>query len=211
MSDLPNQHMTRPVLPPPPRRRPQTPTPPRRRRVRRSTAAGIAIAAAVAAGAATASVTVGKDTAAPGPAATVTVSVSAPPPSTPSPRPAPDADRATCTAYSRANTLLVAALTAISVIPTGTTITDPPVRATPDFASAVTRAADLFQQASRTLAAGISPGSTAVLSDTAAAAVSALSALSRAYSTYDENNGDVFAMARSATNATAALCDRLAP
>lgn len=202
--------MTPPVLPPPPPPRPREPVP-QRRQVRRRTAAAIAIAAAVTAAAATASVTVGNDTASPGPAATVTVSASAAPSPTPSPLPAAEADRATCTAYSRANTLLGSALAAIAVIPAGTTITDPSVRATPDLAAAVTRTAGLFQQSSRTLAAGISPGSTVVLSDTAAAAASALSALARAYSTYDENNGDVYAMARSAANATAALCDRLAP
>lgn len=203
--------MSPPVLPPPPPPRPHSPAPPRRRRVRRSTAAGIAIAAAAAAAAATASVTVDTDTATPEPAATVTVSVSASPSPTPSPLPAADADRATCTAYSRGVTVFHAAPDALSVIPAGLTILDPSVRATPARAAAVTAAAGLYKQAGAIITTGIAPGATEILASTAQSAGTALDAIAAAYSTYDPNVAEVYALGKSATAAVAALCERLAP
>jgi hypothetical protein len=200
-----------PTWPPPP-----SPPIPRRRR-RWPLVAGAAAAGAVAVAAitavVTANVTAGSSghtgtTAAP---ATATVTVAAPTPAAPAPLPEAQANGRTCAAWLSAGDLIHAASAALSVIPQGTTILDPAVRANPAWTAGVQKAASLYGQAGDTLAAGIAPGTTSILDQTANAAANALHALSTGYGTFDAASGNTYHVVRESADTMDALCNRLAP
>lgn len=130
---------------------------------------------------------------------------------TPSPLSPAAANRAACSAYDAAGKLMSAAVEAVKVLPPGMAVTDPQVRSNPQWSAAATRAADLYGQAAETLRAGLAPGTTPALGDTAAALATTLAALRTLDDASDAAAGDVYAAAQAADRATAALCNRLAP
>jgi hypothetical protein len=142
---------------------------------------------------------------------TRTVTVIPSPSSSPEPLPTAQADGRTCTAWLSAGDLIHAASTAQSVIPKGTTIVDPSVRNNPTWTSAVQKAADLYGQAGDTLAAGIAPGATPMLAETATTVVDALRALSTTTRGFDDASGNAYSVTKEAGNAMDVLCNRLAP
>lgn len=195
-----------PAWPPPP------PAPPRRRRW--PLVAGVAIASAALAAAITAVITTNMGGAVGGHTATTTtrtVTVTPSPSSLPEPLPTAQADARTCAAWLSAGDLIHAASTAQSVIPKGTTIVDPSVRNNPMWTSAVQKAADLYRQAGDTLTAGIAPGATLILDQTAHTTAAALYALSTGYGTFDPASGNTYSTTHEASDAMDALCNRLAP
>lgn len=195
-----------PAWPPPP------PAPPRRRRW--PLVAGVAIASAVLAAAITAVITTNMGGAAGGHTATTTtrtVTVTPPSSSSPEPLPTAQADARTCAAWLSAGDLIHAASTAQSVIPKGTTIVDPSVRNNPTWTSAVQKAADLYGQAGDTLTAGIAPGATPMLAETATTVVDALRTLSTTTRGFDDASGNAYSVTKEAGNAMDVLCNRLAP
>jgi hypothetical protein len=140
---------------------------------------------------------------------TLTATPSAPPP--PAPLPAAQADRATCNAWHAAGDKIHAASHAISVLPDKMTILDPQVRSNPEWSAAVRQAAELYAQAGDTIAVGIAPGTSVVLSKSAAAAGAALHALSTAEAAFDVTNGNAYDMVRDSADTMDVLCERLAP
>jgi hypothetical protein len=143
--------------------------------------------------------------------ATVTVIATPSPPPTPAPLPAAQADRQTCNAWLAAGNKVNGASAAQSVIPKGMTIVDQEVRDNPDWTAAVRKAADLYGQASDTLATGIAPGTTVILNQAAFVAVDALHTLSTAVATFDEANGNAFQTWKDSASTVNVLCERLAP
>lgn len=191
---------------------PPPPVPPRGRRWPLVT--GVAITSAALAAAITAVITTNMGGGAAGghTAITTTRTVTVTPsPSSPEPLPTAQADGRTCTAWLSAGDLIHAASTAQSVIPKGTTIVDPSVRNNPTWTSAVQKAADLYRQAGDTLSAGIAPGTTPILDQTAHTATAALYALSTGYGTFDPASGNTYSTTHEASDAMDALCNRLAP
>ncbi|MBS4728282.1 hypothetical protein MSM1_07975 [Mycobacterium sp. SM1] len=141
-----------------------------------------------------------------------TVSITAQP-STPvmSALPAAQADRQTCQAWVAAGNQIKAASAAQAIIPEGFTILDPAVQANPAWKAGVQRAAELYGQAGETLAAGIAPGATPILAESAAAAAAALRALATGYKTFDPANGNNYHVMKESSDTMDVLCDRLAP
>ncbi len=142
---------------------------------------------------------------------TVTVTAQPSTPVTPPALPAAQADRQTCQAWVAAGNQIKGASAAQSVIPEGTTILDPAVQDNPAWKAGVQRAADLYGQAGETLAAGIAPGATPILDQSAAAAAAALRALATGYKTFDPASGNTYTTTREASDTMDALCERLAP
>ena len=97
------------------------------------------------------------------------------------------------------------------MIPQGTTILDPAVRANPTWTAGVERAAGLYGQAADTLAAGIAPGTTTILTQSAGAAAAALRALETGYKTFDQANGNTYHVVKESADTMDVLCERLAP
>ena len=91
------------------------------------------------------------------------------------------------------------------------TILDPAVRANPTWTAGAERAADLYGQASETLAAGIAPGTTPMLDQTADTVVGALRALFTTTKAFDDASGNAYAVVKEVANAMDVLCERLAP
>jgi hypothetical protein len=143
------------------------------------------------------------------PAVTITATPDAPAP--PAPLPTAQADRQTCNAWHTAGDRIHDASHALSVLPEGSTIVDPQVQGNPDWAAAVRKAADLYGQAGDTLTAGIAPGTTVILNQTAAAAGLGLRALSTAEKTLDATNGNAYHMVHDSADTMDVLCERLAP
>lgn len=145
------------------------------------------------------------------PPAAVTVTAA---PSAPTPAlqlPAAQADRATCNAWLAAGKHVDAAGHELSVIPKGITIADQPVRDNADWTAAVHTAAKEWGLAGDTLAAGIAPGTTPILYQSATAAAAALHALSTADETLDAAGGNTFQMWHESADTVNVLCGRLAP
>ncbi|WP_293003393.1 hypothetical protein [Mycobacterium sp.] len=143
------------------------------------------------------------------PAVTVTATPAAPAP--PAPLPTAQADRQTCNAWLAAGDKIHAAQAAMPKLPEGMTILDPAVRGTPEWSAAVRKAAGLYGEAGDALSAGIAPGTTSVLSQSAHSASSALHALDTADSTFDPANGNTYHLVRESADTMDVLCDRLAP
>lgn len=143
--------------------------------------------------------------------APITVTATPTPPPAPAPLPTAQADRQTCQAFMIAGDQAKAAAATLKILPEGMTIVDPAVRANPEWASAVVRAADLYNAASTTLASRIAPGTTPVLAQSARTLSAALAAVSQADRTYDPAGGDVYAVARASDGTMVGLCKRLAP
>ncbi|WP_204810526.1 hypothetical protein [Mycobacterium riyadhense] len=193
-----------PTWPPPPY--PPQPTARRRWPAFAAGAAAGTIVAATIASIITANVTGSGHTSTP--AAPVTITETPPPPS---PLPAADANRRTCQAWLSAGDRIHDATGALSVIPEGTTILDPAVRANPAWTAAVKRAADLYGQAGDTLAAGITAGTTVILDQAATTAAGALRTLSSGYGDFDAAAGNTYHVMRESADTMDALCNRLAP
>lgn len=197
---------------PPPRYPPRPPIP-----RRRYWPAAVALTVASAAIAATATALISTqiathraDSGARTPATvTLTATPSVPPP--PAPLPTAQADRQTCNAWHAAGDKIHAATRAQSVIPKEMTVLDQAVRDNPDWNAAVHKAADLYGQAGDTLAAGIAPGTTVVLSQAATSAVAALHTLSTAYATFDVAGGNAYHVMDESAREVDVLCERLAP
>lgn len=209
-----------PQYPAPPGMRPDmafvpAPRPPRDTQRRWPALVGVAAASAAVAATVTALITsqvvrsdsvTGRSTA---PAVTVTATPAAPAP--PAPLPAAQADRQTCDAWHTAGETMHAASHALSVLPRGMTIADQAVRDNPEWSAAVQKAAALYGQAGDTLSAGVAPGTTQVLSQTAAATSAALHALSTADATLDAAGGNTYNMMHESSDAMDVFCGRLAP
>lgn len=145
------------------------------------------------------------------PPATVTVTATPPAPPKPPSLPTADADRRTCQAWWAAGDKIHAASDAQAVIPKDMTVMDPPVRENPEWTAAVHKAADFYDQAGDTLAAGIAPGTTIILARAATTAAAALRTLSTAYGTFDVANGNAYVVMRETADEMDVLCERLAP
>ena len=191
------------------------PRPPRDTQRRWPAFVGVAVASAAVAATVTALITSqvvrtdsasGRSTA---PAITVTATPATPAP--PAPLPAAQADRQTCSAWLTTGDKIHAAQAAMPSLPQGVTIGDPTVQQNPDWSAAVRRAADLYGQAGDVLAAGIAPGTTPILSQSAASAVNALHALATADATFDPANGNTYHLVHESADTLDVLCDRLAP
>ncbi|WP_293002355.1 hypothetical protein [Mycobacterium sp.] len=91
------------------------------------------------------------------------------------------------------------------------TVVDQAVRDNPEWTAAVHRAADFYNQAADELAAGVAPGTTPVLDQSAASVVAALRTLSTAFESSDAANGNAYDVVHDASDAMDVLCDRLAP
>lgn len=198
---------TYPNWPPPPYPPPTAEAAPRRRWP--AFAGGVAIGAVIAA-AITAAITTqtGDTTATP---ATITATATPPAPTTPPPLPAAEANRHTCDTWLATGELIRGASSAQSVIPQGMTILDPAVRANADWSAAVQRAADQYKQAGDKLATGIAPGTTTILDQSARSTAVGLTALSTAYRTFDEANGNAYHVVKESADTMDVLCERLAP
>lgn len=103
------------------------------------------------------------------------------------------------------------ATAALATIPHGTTILDPAVRASPDLTAAVQRAAKQYKKAGDKLAAGIAPGTTAILDQAATTTAAALLTLSSGYGAFDAASGNTYSVMRESADTMDALCNRLAP
>ena len=143
--------------------------------------------------------------------ATVTAPATPPPPSTPAPLPPAQADRQTCDAWHDAGDRIHDATHALAAIPKGSTILDPQVRDNPVLSDSVRKAAQAYDRAAVTLAAGIAPGATPVLYQSATAAAAALHALSIGDATFDAAAGNTYHVVREAADTLDVLCNRLAP
>lgn len=143
--------------------------------------------------------------------ATVTATATPPPPSTPAPLPPAQADRQTCDAWHDAGDRIHDATHTLAAIPKGSTILDPQVRDNPVLSDSVRKAAQSYDQAAVTLAAGIAPGATPVLYQSATAAAAALHALSIGDATFDAAAGNTYHVVREAADTLDVLCNRLAP
>ena len=141
----------------------------------------------------------------------VTITAAPPAPSTPAPLPAADANRHTCDTWLAAGKLINDAATELSVLPAGTKILDPAVRANPDWSAAVQRAADRYKQAGDGLATGIAPGTAAILDQMASSIASVLHALATADGSYDSAGGNAYDALKVSANTMDVLCERLAP
>ncbi len=142
---------------------------------------------------------------------TVTMTATPTPPPSPAPLPTAQADRQTCNAWLAAGKHVDAASTALETLPKGMKIMDPQVRGTAEFSALVRKAASEYNQAGDTLAGGITPGTTAILSQAATTAVAALHAVSTGDATYDVANGNTFQTWKEAAGTVNVLCERLAP
>lgn len=143
------------------------------------------------------------------PAVTVTATPAAPAP--PAPLPTAQADRQTCNAWPAAGKHVDVAVAALRKLPPGTTVVDPQVRDNAELAAFVKTAADAYERAGDTLSAGIAPGATVILSQSATAAAAALHAVHTAETTYDPANGNTFHVWQEAASTVNVLCERLAP
>jgi hypothetical protein len=222
---LPRAPLTPPGMapgsaPPPPGMRHPTfspaPYPPPGRQRRWPTIVAIALATGAVTATVTALITTqlahhadSASTHAPGATVTVTTAPSAAP--TPAPLPTAEADRKTCTAWHAAGDKMHEASHAQSVIPKEMTVLSQQVRDNPDWSAAVRKAADLYGQAGDTLAAGIAPGTTVVLSQAAASAADALHTISTAYRTFDAAGGNAYHVMHESSDEVDVLCERLAP
>ena len=203
---------TAPPTWPPPTPYPLPPQPPRRSwRVTASVAVVSAAVAATIAGVLTAGYHQTATDTTMSTIPTVTVTPQSVTPSSAAPMPAAEADRTTCQAWLSTGTLIRAASDAQSVIPPGMTILDPAVQENPVWKAGVIKAGDLYAQAADTLGAGIAPGTTPVLEQTAHSAVDALRALSTATTAFDEASGNGYSLVKNVANATDVLCERFAP
>lgn len=196
---------------PPPPYPPQQPTTERRRwpAFAAGAAAG-AIVAATIASIITANVTGGSGHTST-PAAPVTITETPAPPPTPTPLPAADANRRTCNTWLAAGELINSGAAELAVLPSGVKILDPAVRANPEWTAAVQRASELYGQAADKLAAGIAPGTTAILNQTADAAVAALRVLSTGYGSFDDAAGNTYHIMKESADTMDVVCERLAP
>lgn len=140
------------------------------------------------------------------PAPPTTVTVAAPAPPTPPSLPPAQANRETCETRSAASRLIDDAAAAQGVIPEGMTITDPAVQSNADWKAGVQHAGRLYEQAGNALR--VTPGTTPVVADAITTAANALRALGTAYTTFDAVNGNTYTIAREASNAMDAICDR---
>ena len=183
--------------------------PPQRRRRWPAIAASAGIGAVVA-GVITTLVTVAATpeptSTAAAPGAPQTVTVTAAPAKPPAPLPAAEADKQTCHAWGTTDTLVDAALAAMSVIPQGMTITDPAVQQNPAWKAGVIRASELYGQAADTFAAQIAPGTSPMLAQIADTTVSSLRTLSEAYKTFDPTTGNAVAVFQANQQALDWLC-----
>lgn len=170
-------------------------------------AAGIAIGAV----AATIVTTQTGDTSTATAPVTVTETVAPPSPSAPPPQPEATANRQTCNAWLSAGDHIRAAGREQSVIPKGMTILDPAVRSDPSWTAAVKNAANEYRQGSDILAKGITPGASPLLVEAAQTAVGALNAISTAYMSFDDANGNTYQTLKEASDTVDVLCERLAP
>lgn len=141
----------------------------------------------------------------------VTITATPPAPTPPAPLPAAEANRHTCNTWLAAGELIRSASSAQSVIPQGLTILDPSVRANPEWSAAVQRAADQYKQAGDKLATGVAAGTTTILDQSARAAAVGLTALSTAYRTFDEANGNAYHVVKESSDTMDVLCNRMAP
>lgn len=189
---------------------PPVPLPPAARRRWPVFVGGVAIGAAIAA-ALTAALMAGTRDTATGTPVTITATATPPAPTTPAPLPAAEANRHTCDTWVSAGTLINDAATSLAVLPTGTKILDPAVKANPDWSAAVQRAADQYKQAGDKLASGIAPGTAAILDQTATSTAGALHALATADATYDAAGGNMYDILKVSANTMDVLCERLAP
>jgi|SRR5271166_712583 len=211
---------TVPPPPPPPAMPGYSPLPPgppaddRRRRWPVVVAAGVvgAVVAAVAAAVITVQARNATTVTAPQAPAPVTVTVPAPTPASPAPLPTAQADRQTCQqGWLATQDPAKAATNALAILPPGAKILDPAVQNNPEWAAAVRRAGEFYQQASDALQAQIAPGSTPVLTQAANTAVKAFHVLGNSYTKFDPISGNAHDIAVKASDQMAALCTRLAP
>lgn len=133
----------------------------------------------------------------------VTVTAS---PTTAATLPADQADKQTCHGWRTARPLITAAAVAQGVIPAGMTITSPEVQTNPDWSAGVTKASQLYQQASDILTNQTAGGTSRLLADLSATAAAALHTLSIAYATYDPANGNIMTTFTETEKAMDALC-----
>lgn len=189
------------------------PQPPRRRLW--PAFVGVGVGSAAVAALVTALITSGSNSAEPitSRAATATTTVTVAPSSPPAPAalPTAQADRQTCQAWLTAGALINSSANARSVLPSGMTVSDPAVRANPDWSSAVQRSAGLYRQAAEVLRSRVAPGSTEILAASAQAEAATLQALSISVGGYDAANGNNYEAAKQGGNAMDVLCQRLAP
>lgn len=153
---------------------------------------------------------------APGPAqesaAPLTVTVDPPTPDSPTPLPTAQADRKTCEqGWIPAGEFIDGAKAELARTPAGMSVTDPAIRANPEWTAAVDRAGDLYRQAGDALASNITPGATPVLTEAAHTAAESARLLGDAISTRDPINGNAGEIANEAAAQMGALCQRLAP
>ena len=209
-----------PQYPAPPGMRPDmafvpAPRPPRDTQRRWPAFVGVAVASAAVAATVTALITSqvvrtdsasGRSTA---PAITVTATPATPAP--PAPLPTAQADRQTCDAWHAAGDKMHDATKAQSVIPPQLTVVSQEVRDNPEWTAAVHRAADFYNQAADVLAAGVAPGTTLVLDQSAASMVAALRTLSTAYESFDPMSGNAHNVMHEASDEMDVRCERLAP
>lgn len=207
-----------PQYPAPPGMRPDmafvpAPRPPRGSQRRWPGLVGVAVASAAVAAAVTALITSqvvrtdsasGRSTA---PAVTVTATPAAPAPT--APLPAAQADRQTCDTWHSAGDKIHAATKAQSVIPPQLTVVSQEVRDNPEWTAAVHQAADFYSQAADVLAAGVAPGTTPVLDQSAASMVAALRTLSTSYGTFDPAGGNAYHVMHEASDEMDVRCERV--
>jgi hypothetical protein len=193
---------------------PPAPYPPPSRQRRWPTIVAIAVASAAVAATVTALITTQishRAGSAPTHTAGATVTVTATPSAAPTPLPVAEADRNTCNAWLAAGKHVDVATHALSTLPKGMRIVDQPARDNPEWSAAARTAATEYGRAGDTLAAGIAPGTTTILSQAASTAADALHTLSTADSTLDAAGGNTFQVWKESADTVNVLCDRFAP
>lgn len=135
-----------------------------------------------------------------------TVTVAPPAPPTPQSLPSAQANRESCETRSVASRLIDDAAAAQGVIAEGMTISDPAVQSNAAWKAGVQQAGRLYEQAGNSLR--VTPGTTPVVADAITTASNALRALGTAYTTFDAVNGNTYTIAREASTAMDAICDR---
>lgn len=153
-----------------------------------------------------------RSTAAPAPKTPPAVTVTVAPPS-PAPLPVDQADRHTCNQGLLASVVYVRAANREfeKALPNGVKVTDPEVRANPEWAAAVRRAAADWRLAADTLESNIAPGTTPILAAAAETTVKASRARATAYATFDAAGGNAGDIATKTADEMVVLCKRLAP
>lgn len=121
-----------------------------------------------------------------------------------------DANQQTCNAWLSAGYRIRAAKRDQSSIPRKMSIHDPAVRANPAWRTAVQTASGEYQQAAEILAKGTAPDATAILVESAQAAVEALNVIATAYASFDDADGNAYRSLKKASETVDVMCLRFA-